>query len=297
MRSSLGTLLIEAGVASKKDVKDALAEGQQTGERLGEVIIRKGLATDELIAKLLAEQWQLPYAEGDEIAVDDVAALRISRTDAQDLGAQPIAYDGDTIVMAIAEPRSDLFEEVAKRIGEASYVVVSRSTMEQLLGAPLAPVADDGSDYDSADFDEPMAEHHEVNGVEHVDHHEAEGSAWDHQDEDSVEEDPMHDNDHAEDAHETDFDAGLASIDTALEEFDRLRGVTAGLGDALRSVRDQLVGQQTMVAELEADRERDRETIRRLEQEVAGQDELFATLREQAAVFAATLGDAAGSTR
>ena len=91
MRSSLGTLLIEAGVASKKDIKDALAEGQQTGERLGEVVIRKGLATDELIAKLLAEQWQLPYAEADEITVDEVAALRISRSDALDLGAQPIS--------------------------------------------------------------------------------------------------------------------------------------------------------------------------------------------------------------
>lgn len=297
MRSSLGTLLIEAGVASKKDVKDALAEGQQTGERLGEVIIRKGLATDELIAKLLAEQWQLPYAEGDEITVDEVAALRISRTDAQDLGAQPIAYDGDTIVMAIAEPRSDLFEEVAKRIGDASYVVVSRSTMEQLLGAPLAPVADDGSDYDGADFDDPSAEQHEVNGVEHVNHAEVEDSAWDDNDDVAVEEESVEDERHEEVAHEIDLDSGLASIDTALEEFDRLRGVTAGLGDALRTVRDQLVGQQTTVAELEAERERDRETIRRLEQELAGQDELFATLREQAAAFAATLGETAGSTR
>src|SRR5215467_6179402 len=140
MRSSLGTLLIEAGVASKKDVKDALAEGQQTGERLGEVIIRKGLATDELIAKLLAEQWQLPYAEASEITVDEVAALRISRADALDLGAQPISYDGDTIIMAIAEPRSELFADVSQRVGDAAYVVVSRSTMEQLLGAPLAPI-------------------------------------------------------------------------------------------------------------------------------------------------------------
>ena len=107
----------------------------------------------------------------------------------------------------------------------------------------------------------------------------------------------MEDNGHVEVAHETDLEAGLTSIDTALEEFDRLRGVTAGIGDALRSVRDQLVGHQATVAELEADRERDRETIRRLEQELAGQDELFATLREQAAVFAATLGDTAGSTR
>ena len=211
MRSSLGTLLIEAGVASKKDIKDALAEGQQTGERLGEVVIRKGLATDELIAKLLAEQWQLPYAQADEITVDEVAALRISRADALDLGAQPIAYDGDTIVMAIAEPRSDLFEEVAKRIGEASYVVVSRSTMEQLLGAPLAPVADDGSDYDDA-----FAEEHEldeVNGVE--------------------------------------IDDGVETGEPAFDD----------------------------------------------DEVVAGEGELFATLRQQAAAFSATLGETATSTR
>jgi type IV pilus assembly protein PilB len=297
MRSSLGTLLIEAGVASKKDVKDALAEGQQTGERLGEVIIRKGLATDELIAKLLAEQWQLPYADADEITVDDVAALRISSSDARELGAQPIAYDGNTIVMAIAEPRSDLFDEVAKKIGDAAYVVVSRSTMENLLGAPLARVADDGSDYDGSDIDDLTTEQHEVNGVEHVDHDEVKESAWDDEDVVAVEEELVGDDLHVEVAHETDLAADLSSIDTALEEFDRLRGVTAGLGDALRSVRDQLVGQQSTVAELEEALARDRETIRRLEQELASQDELFTTLREQAAAFAATLGETASSTR
>jgi hypothetical protein len=297
MRSSLGTLLIDAGVASKKDIKDALAEGQQTGERLGEVVIRKGLATDERIAQLLAEQWQLPYAAADDLTVDDVAALRISSTDARELGAQPIAYDGDTIVMAIAEPRSELFDEVSKRIGDAAYVVVSRSTMEDLVGAPLAPVADDGSDYDGSDFDDPSAEQHEVDDVEQADHGEAEDSVWADDDDDALEEAPVVEDHHEEVTRNTDLEAGLSSLDAALEEFDRLRGVTAGLGETLRSVRDQLAGQQTTVAELEAARERDRETIRRLEQELAGQEELFATLREQAAAFAATLGDTVGSTR
>jgi hypothetical protein len=283
MRSSLGTLLIEAGVVSKKDIKDALAEGQQTGERLGEVIIRKGLATDELIAKLLAEQWRLPYARADEITVDDIAALRISRTDAQDLGAQPIGYDGDTIVMAIAEPRTDLFDDVAKRIGDAAYVVVSRSTMEHLLGAPLAPVADDGSDYDDPEDTDLSTELNEVNGVEQSDG--VDGV--------DVAEEPVGDDRQTELGREVD----LTSLDAALEQFDRLDGLTAELGATLRSARDQLVGQQAIVTELEAALERDRETIRRLEQELANQDELFATLREQAAAFAASVGDTAGSTR
>jgi hypothetical protein len=295
MRSSLGTLLIEAGVASKKEIKDALAEGQQTGERLGEVVIRKGLATDELIAKLLAEQWQLPYAQADEITVDEVAALRISRADALDLGAQPISYDGDTIIMAIAEPRSELFAEVSQRIGEAAYVVVSRSTMEQLLGAPLAPIADDGSDYD-----DPFGEEHElgeVNGVEVDAGGETDEPAFGHDEVVTAEEELFEDDQYEEVVREADFEAGLSSIDAALEEFDRLRGVTAALGDALRSARDQLVSKQATVADLETALERDRGTIRRLEEELAGQEELFATLRQQAAAFSATLGETATSTQ
>ena len=65
-----------------------------------------------------------------------MAALRISREDAARLGATPIAYDGNTIVMAIVEPHAELFEEVSRELGEAAYIVVSRSTFEQLTGAP-----------------------------------------------------------------------------------------------------------------------------------------------------------------
>ena len=144
MRASLGTLLIQAGVASEEDVRKALDEGQETGERLGEIVIRKRLPTDELIAQLLAEQWQLPYATADE--VDDIAALRISHALALELAAQPIAYDGDKIVLAISEPRTELFSEVDQRVGDAGYVVVSRSTLESLLGGPLNQVYEDDSE-------------------------------------------------------------------------------------------------------------------------------------------------------
>jgi type IV pilus assembly protein PilB len=279
MRVSLGTLLIQAGVASEQDIKDALGEGQQTGERLGEVVIRKGLATDEQIAQLLAKQWQLPYAEGSDITVDDVAALRISRSDAHALGAQPVAYDGDVLVMAIAEPRSELFAEVQRRIGEAAYVVVSRSTMEDLVGAPLAPMQDDGYELWSPEDDPGGTD--EGDSTASLD---SDASSEAYED--------------GRDVPESGSADGLESIDSALEEFDRLRGVTAGLGEALKSVRGQLIDQQSALATLEEARERDRETIRRLEEEIATQEDLFATLRTQAAALAATLGaeTAVGST-
>jgi hypothetical protein len=282
MRLSLGTLLIQAGVASKEDIKDAMAEGQKTGERLGEVVIRKGLTTDELLAKLLAEQWKLPYAEADEITVDEVATLRISASDARNLGAQPVAYDGDTIVMAIAEPHSELFAEVERRIGEATYVVVSRSTMEGLLGAPLGPMYGEESDYELPTADDLV----DADGVE-LDEPFEQAAA-------DVNVPGEADRDHAV---VPDLQAdGLSSIDSALEEFDQLHGVTVTLGESLRSIRDQLVEQQAAIGAFEAERERDRETIRRLEEELASQDDLFTTLRSQAAALAETLGAEAASS-
>ncbi len=144
MRESLGSLLVKNGVATDRDIKDAIQEGQKTGEPLGKVLVRKGVASESQLGKLLAEQWQLQYLEADEFEVDEVAALRISREDAARMGAAPIAYDGNTIVMAIVEPHADLFAHVSRELGEAAYIVVSRSTFDQLTGGPH--LDDEGSE-------------------------------------------------------------------------------------------------------------------------------------------------------
>jgi hypothetical protein len=292
MRASLGTLLIQAGVASDTDVKNAIEEGQQTGERLGEIVIRKGLATDELIAKLLAEQWELPYTTADQIEVDDVAALRISSTVARELAAKPIAYDGDKIVMAISEPRTELFAEVAKRVGEAVYVVVSRSTLESLLGGPFNEVyEDEPEEIDAGRVNGTVANASEAETEDDDSEGEPEQVAPEPgtvgEGSSAVE---------GEDAgNDSGFETSLASIDTALEEFDRLRGVTAGLGDVLRVLREQLVRQQGTLATVQEARARDQETIQELEAALATRDELFETLRQQTSALSATLTDGAPS--
>ena len=132
-RPSFAALLVEAGVASQEDVKAASAEGLVTGEKLGEVVVRKGWATEEVVAEVLAKQWELPYANADELMVDEQAASLIPLETARELQVLPVGFEGTAVVFAVAEPTSARFKEVEERYGEASYIVVARSALLSVL--------------------------------------------------------------------------------------------------------------------------------------------------------------------
>ena len=136
-RPSLGALLVQAGLASDQQVKDAAAEGLRTGEKLGETVVRKGWATDEQLGQLLAEQWQLRFMKADALAIDPLAVHKIPLAVARALGAVPIGFDTRGVLFAIAEPSDDLFAAVQQQVTSASYVVVARSALDSLLGSRL----------------------------------------------------------------------------------------------------------------------------------------------------------------
>lgn len=64
-RPSLGVLLIDAGIATEEQVAQAVRVGAETGERLGDVMLRHGWATEDEVALLISRQWQLPFATPD----------------------------------------------------------------------------------------------------------------------------------------------------------------------------------------------------------------------------------------
>ena len=69
-RVPLGRLLVAEGLLTEAQVDDALFEGGQTGERLGEIVVRRGLLSEDEIAKVLAEQWSLSYVDRASIWFD-----------------------------------------------------------------------------------------------------------------------------------------------------------------------------------------------------------------------------------
>ena len=289
MRESLGSLLVKNGVASDRDIKDAIQEGQETGEPLGKVLVRKGVASESQLGKLLAEQWQLQYLEADEFEVDEVAALRISRDDAARMGAAPIAYDGNTIVMAIVEPHAELFEQVSRELGEAAYIVVSRSTFEQLTGSP--PIGGETPElrthYGHPTVEDTAGDGAAVDSVEHVEVKPVSSDA------------PV--------------EAPQESTDTGLEAVDRLDELEQMSNEVLPLLRSKLTEQHEALASADEAHRRDGETIRdlesknrdleskirdlesktrELESELSRQGDLFEALRGQAAALAATFDEA-----
>jgi len=163
-------MLVEAGLATTGQVDDALAEAHDTGERLGEVVVRRGWATEDDVAILLAEQWGLNYVASGGIWFESDALTRLSREDAQRIEALPTRIQDGHVVVAVAEPTEERLAELRKMIGDGVVVVVVPKTalqtalQSELLQSDASPAADEAEPHDSSEGDE-MSEAEETGNV------------------------------------------------------------------------------------------------------------------------------------
>jgi hypothetical protein len=138
VRVPLGQLLIQGGFLTQVQLDDALYEGSRTGERLGEVVVRRGLATEDDVARLLAEQWALDYVERSSIWFDANALAQMSREDAQRLEALPTRVEDGRVVVAVAEPTEQRLGALRELLGEETVmIVVPKSALDAGLRSDL----------------------------------------------------------------------------------------------------------------------------------------------------------------
>jgi type II secretion system (T2SS) protein E len=127
-RRPLGSLLTGAGHITEEQLAEGLREGKTTGRRLGEVVVLRGWVTEDVVAKLLAEQWALGYVERASIFFDVEALSRLSREQAQSLGALPTRVKDGRVVVAVAEPTEERLAALRAVIGDDTVVVVIPKT-------------------------------------------------------------------------------------------------------------------------------------------------------------------------
>lgn len=147
-RRPLGSFLTESGYISESQLAEGLEEGAATGARLGEVVVRRGWASEDDVAKLLAEQWQLGYLDRASIYFDAEALTRLSRAQARQLEALPTRIQDGHVVVAVAEPTEQRLAALRAVIGDDTVVVVVPKTAldaglrSELLSGTEADVAD-----------------------------------------------------------------------------------------------------------------------------------------------------------
>jgi hypothetical protein len=239
MRTALGTLLIERGFLDNQKLDEALRVGADTGERLGEVVVRMGWASEDDLAKILADQWHLRYVERSEISFNGDALSRMSREEATRLEALPIQINDDgAVVVALAEPTDARLLALRSLLGDRiDCVVVTKTAIDAGLRSDLLPKNGSSPAY-VADVPAEVAENVE-----------AEASVSD-----TVE--AQDDTEHVQ------FDNDL-DADGSANDFDE---VARTLSDAMSS---QLASLRQIVVEAERKRERDSTEIARLRAELS----------------------------
>jgi hypothetical protein len=156
-RVPLGRLLVDAGFLTRAQLDECLFEGSKTGERIGEVVVRRNLATEDDIARLLAEQWGLDYVERSAIWFDGNALTKLSKEDAQRWEALPTRVEGGRVVVAVAEPTEQRIAAVRDLIGqETVLIVVPKSALDAGLRSSL--LASRGGQFDAGNAPEPDPE-------------------------------------------------------------------------------------------------------------------------------------------
>lgn len=134
LRPSLASLMVEEGVATSEQLEQALAEGQQNGERLGEVVLRHGWINEAGLAGLVARQWDLSFVALSAITVDDSARALLSREVCERLSACPVSFDDGVPVLALADPNEDRFAAVREALGtHCSFFVTTGSALAGLI--------------------------------------------------------------------------------------------------------------------------------------------------------------------
>jgi hypothetical protein len=134
LRPSLASLMVEEGVATSEQLEQAVVEGQQSGERLGEVVLRQGWINEAGLAGLVARQWDLSFVALSAISVDENARALLPREVCERLGACPVSFDDGVPVLAIADPNEDRFTAVREALGTpCSFFVTTGSALAGLI--------------------------------------------------------------------------------------------------------------------------------------------------------------------
>jgi cellulose synthase/poly-beta-1,6-N-acetylglucosamine synthase-like glycosyltransferase len=131
----LGDLLVARGIATDDEVAAALDEQRRTGSRLGEVLVSNGIIGEGELVAILAEQFQLPLVDLTEYDPDPAALQLIPEPLARHLRAVPIAVDDTTLYLAIADVLDD---ETVAALREHTHLelrgfLASRNSIDSLL--------------------------------------------------------------------------------------------------------------------------------------------------------------------
>lgn len=125
-RERLGELLVRSGLITEEQLAEALAIQSTSGGKLGEVLVQELMASEEQIAQTLAEQKGFEFVNLAAYHIERDVAARIPERLARMKRVIPIAVEDGQVLLAMADPLDiEAIDDVRVRTGMLVKPVVS----------------------------------------------------------------------------------------------------------------------------------------------------------------------------
>lgn len=114
----IGDLLVEAGEITPEQLREALAEQTQTGERLGEILIERGHLSKQALGRILQAQRGVPYVDLNTYPVDEQLIRSVPNWMVMQHKVIPLARVDEEIHLAMLDPTDVVaMDSVGKYLG------------------------------------------------------------------------------------------------------------------------------------------------------------------------------------
>ena len=124
----LGEMLVRKGLITEEQLGQALEESRASGERLGEVLLKRQWLFEDELARTLAGQLDLPYVNLTATGVDRGVARMIPAATGMRFAVIPIGMHSGSVRVAFADPTDDeALQAVGTYLPEVDPVVADLS--------------------------------------------------------------------------------------------------------------------------------------------------------------------------
>jgi type II secretory ATPase GspE/PulE/Tfp pilus assembly ATPase PilB-like protein len=100
----LGRILVARNELDPDDLERALREHFQTGERIGQILIKMGLASEETIQRALAQQLSIPYVRLSDIEIPRDVLAHVPAKIVTHYHLIPVGRSDGTLRVAVSDP-------------------------------------------------------------------------------------------------------------------------------------------------------------------------------------------------
>ncbi len=103
-RKKIGEILVEKGLITNEQLLECLEDQRLTRDYLGAILLRKRLVSEETLLGVLSEQFGIPFVSLKSVYIDWQVCLSFAPLITEEQKVMPIRGDDTTVTVAVSDP-------------------------------------------------------------------------------------------------------------------------------------------------------------------------------------------------